>query len=165
MARPTLLLALALSAGCDDDPYAEADGLDARDFYGQADSFMQFGPSEAPAGGPFLMMHIEANSWALREGEEWANADDLGSLTVDTADGLVVDGQLIMPATLEVGAEQEGVEVLSLGEEQVYYGIFPLSVRTSVPSGRFQGEQIFARDVGPAQLVLDGETWELVYYQ
>ncbi len=163
--RALLSLPLLLSVACGgDDPYAGPTGLDALDFYPVEGAWLQYGPEQAPADGPFLMIEVGPSSWELRQGTDWAEYDSTETLDYTTDDGLVLQGSLLLPAKLSEGEIQDGVEILSLGEASVYYGSFPNAATTVVPDGRFAGEWIFAPLLGPAQMSLDGQVWELVYY-
>ncbi len=159
------LLPLLLLFACkDDDSHTEDDGLYAENYIGPEGTYLQFGPEGDPLGEPNLIMRLDANQWVLREGSEWGSATDLGTMVVDLTDGLRLDGELVLPARLQEGEIQEGVEVVSIGEQDVYYGTFLDAVRSSVSGERWLGEQVFARDLGPVLLHFDGMGWELVYY-
>lgn len=158
------LLSLGLAACGSDDPYASGKGLWAGDYLPPVEHWAQYGPAADPSSGPFLMIEVDAQSWELRQGESWTEAPQGETLPWDGADGLLLGGTRVLPAELEEGAEQDGVTVISIGDETVYYGTFGDTCRTSVPSGRFAGEWAFAPGMGPIALVLDGVRWELVYY-
>ncbi len=158
-------LPLLLVVACGgDDPYTEGGGLRAQDYYPVVDAWMRYGPKAAPADGPYLMVEVSASSWELRQGTSWADHDDTEVLDYAIDDGLELQGSLLLPPELSEGDVQDGVEILSITDEQVYYGTFNSAARTSIPDGRFAGEWIFAPVVGPIQIALDGEIWELVYY-
>jgi hypothetical protein len=161
---PLPLLALLAACGPDLGP-AGAGSLHAEDYLPPLERFLQLGPQDAPADGPWLMIEVGEDSWELREGMEWNQAERQEQLEIDDEDGLRLAGSLLLPAELAEGTEQDGTTVLSLGEEEVYYGGFDLAVRTEVPSGRFGGEWTFAQGVGPIALTVDGQRWELVYYE
>lgn len=163
--RFSLLPLLFLAACGSDAPYTQGGSLNAIDYVPATQSWLQFGPAEAPADGPFLMIEVSDASWELRQGPEWTDATSEEQLPVTSDDGLSVAGALLLPAEITEGAEQDGVTVLTLGDEQVYYGTFTMAVRTSVASGRFAGEWAFAPTVGPIALTVDGQVWELVYYE
>lgn len=163
--RPALLPVLALLAACGpDDPYTAASGLHAGDYLPQVEAWLQYGPSTAPADGPFLMIEVGTDAWELRQGDTWNDAPSSEQLPYDAADGLLLGGQRVLPGELSEGAEQDGVTVLSIGDEEVYYGTFSMATRVDVPSGPYAGEWVFAPYTGPVQLVIDGVRWELVYY-
>jgi hypothetical protein len=163
--RPALLPVLALLAACGpDDPYTAASGLHSGDYLPPVDSWLQYGPKVAPADGPFLMIEVGPDSWELRQGESWNDAPSTSSLPYDDSDGLLLEGVRVLPGELSEGAEQDGVTVLTIGDEEVYYGTFSMAARCEVPAGDYAGEWIFAPGLGPIQLVIDGVSWELVYY-
>jgi len=163
--RLSLLALVVLTACGSDDPYTEAGGLYAGDYIPVADDWLQFGPTEAPADGPFLMIEVSATEWELRQGVGWTEADSEEKLATTTDDGLTLAGTTVLPGELSEGAEQGGATVLAMGDESVYYGTFALAARTTVPSGRFAGEWVFAPRIGPILMTIDGQVWELVYYE
>lgn len=159
-----LLLVLVL-AGCGGDE-GGADGVAwAQEYLPPVDSWLQYGLAGNPIAPPWLIVRAETGTWELREGEEWSTAERLDTLPVDTSAGLEVGGTLLLPEKLEVGASADGVEVLALEEVEVYYGTFPDAVRVRVEGGRFGGEHAFALGRGPVALTLEGEAWELVWYE
>lgn len=159
------VLALLLAACGSDGPHTQGGSLHATDFIPAAGAWMQYGPTEAPADGPFLMIEVGISSWELREGTSWTEASSEEQIPVTDDNGLAITGTTVLPAELSEGAEQDGTTVVSIGDELVYYGTFSLAARTSVPSGRFAGEWVFAPGTGPIQLSVDGQGWELVYYE
>jgi hypothetical protein len=163
--RATFLPLLLLVACGGDDTYTQAGGLNAQDYLPPAEAWLQFGPVEQPDVGPFLMVDVGASSWELRQGDSWTEATDTEQLPVASDDGVSLGGALVLPAKLSEGQEQDGVTVTSIGEEETYYGTFSLAVRSAVPSGRFAGEWVFAPAQGPVIMVIDGQEWELVYYE
>ncbi len=159
------LLPLLLLAACGpDDPYTEGGGLHFADYVPPAEAWLQYGPAEDPAAGPWLMIEVGSSSWDLRQGESWVDASSTEELAYTADDGLVLASSLVLPAELTEGGEQDGVQVLTIGDESVYYGTFPMAARCAVPSGRFAGEWVFAPAVGPVRMVIDDQIWELVYY-
>ncbi len=164
--RALLLHVLLLLSACGPDlgPDGEA-SLNANDYVPAEGRWLQYGPAAAPDQGPFLMIEVLASSWELREGPSWTESVSEETVSFSDEDGLSIDGTTVLPAKLSEGAEQDGTTVVSMGDETVYYGTFSLATRTSVPSGRVSGEWIFARELGPIALTLDGDAWELVYYE
>jgi len=163
--RLSLLALVVLTACGSDDPYTEAGGLHAGDYIPATNDWLQFGPTDAPADGPFLMFEVGPTAWELRQGISWTEADSEEQIATDTDDGLTLAGTTVLPGRLSEGAEQGGATVLTMGDESVYYGTFSLTARTSVPSGRFAGEWVFAPHIGPILMTIDGQVWELVFYE
>ena len=63
------------------------------------------------------------------------------------------------------GTTTEDVTVTALGEASAWYGTFEMAVTLDRTGGRLASEQIFARDIGPVVLTLDGFRWELASYE
>ena len=163
--RRALLPCLLLLVACGpDDPYTEGSGLHASDYLPPAESWLQYGQPAAPTEAPYLMIEVGTESWELRQGESWNDATSEWTVPFDDSEGLLLDGARVLPAELSEGEEQDGVQVISIGDEAVYYGTFSLAARCDVPSGAYAGEWIFAPNIGPIQLVVDGVTWEMVTY-
>lgn len=162
--RTAYALFLALAGGCGDPAGPMGGTLDAVDYAPEPGRWLQFGPQEDPAAGPYLMIEVGEATWELRVGPDWGNATASEDLPFSAEEGLWLGGELLLPAELAEGEAQDGVELLSLGDEEVYYGTFARSARTLVPAGRFAGEQVFAPAMGPIALTLDAQAWELVYY-
>jgi hypothetical protein len=156
---------LLLLCACGDLLGPTEAGFAATDFAPEPGLWLQFGPEESPREGPFLMIEVSAVGWELRWGETWNGSEDREVLPWSEDDGLALGGALLLPAEVAAGSVQDGVEVLGIGDEEVYYGTFQDAARSAVPTGRAAGEQVFARDFGPIRLSLDDQAWELVYYQ
>lgn len=159
-----LALCLLLPA-CQGESSAGGGGRDAAEYTGEPGTWLELGTVSDPAATPHHIYRLEETTWTVREGTEWSTAEDLAEYTVDTSEGLVVDGQRLLPARLAEGESQDGAEVLTIGEEEVYYGLFSDAVRVSVGSGTWAGEHVFAPGVGLIYTTVEGESWELVYYQ
>lgn len=81
------------------------------------------------------------------------------------ADGLSVNGELILPARTGPGSSGAGVSVTDNGATEVYYGTFDDTVTVEIDAGSFAGTAVFARGLGPIVLTLSGVPMELAYYQ
>ncbi len=161
-----VLIPLLLAVGCGPDTGPVGPGsLDAVDYIPLDKDFLQYGPAADPSGGPFLMIEVGTSSWELRYGSSWTETTDQEQLGYTGDDGLALDGSVVLPAEIAQDAEQDGATVVAMGEAKVYYGTFDQCVQTFVSGGRVAGDWMFAPVVGPISLTLDGEEWELVYYE
>jgi hypothetical protein len=119
-------------------------------------------PDDPPA---LLRTAADQSTWTLRLGERWADATPAGEWALSKDDGLRVAQQLLLPKRVKEGESQDGVTVLSVGEREVWYGVFPTVATVEVTSGAFAGEHAFAAGVGPILLTIDGARWELAGYE
>ena len=147
------------------------DGLLASDFVGPESLRMEFvvpTDEEADSGTPQEVLHLRSEDglWALRTGERWSEATPVGEYAAELGDeGFFLGGDQVLPARLTQGQTSEaGVTVTSLGERSVWYGTFPMAVEVEVSEG-LPGVHAFAEGIGPIQLELYGQVWELAYYE
>jgi hypothetical protein len=162
--RPLAVLVLLASCGGGTDTSSGAE-KNAADYLAPEGTFAQLGPSSDPASGPWLMFNYQVLAWELREGKSWNAGKSLGTLPVDASSGISVDGSLLLPDRPSEGASSGDVEVLSIGDEETYYGTFPDAIRVRVGSGRFEGEQVWGVALGLVRATIDGDAWEIVYYE
>ena len=159
--RAAPLAALALGCGA---PLQADTGPSGDDYRGPPGARIELVPADAPEATPW-MLAIEEASWELRVGDRWRNAETAGQWTASREDGLWVDASHLLPADPSVGSAAEGVTVVSEGEHAVWYGTFPWTVSVEVEAGPFAGPAVFALDVGPIVLTVEGETRELAGYE
>lgn len=161
LAPPLMLLACEAQ-----EAPIDASGEAFAAFIGEPDTQYELIPEGLPDELPALLRTApDQSTWTLRLGERWADAAPAGEWTVSKSDGLRVAQQLLLPKRVKEGESQDGVTVLSVGEREVWYGIFPTVATVEVDSGTFAGEQAFAAGVGPILLTLDGVRWELAGYE
>jgi len=121
-----------------------------------------------PAGQPdadTLFVAVREEAWERRIGREWDDAAAVGRWSRSFGeDGLALDGVVVLPGTVTVGSTSGAATVTAEGARAVWYGTFPDTVAVQVAEGPLTGEQVFARDIGPIQLTVDGAVWELATY-
>ena len=154
----------ALLVGCTIDPVTNTPQSTAA-WLGEADTYVQYGQADNPDASPWLIFKIEVDTWTIREGEDWTTGTELASLEIDNTEGLIVGGDRLLPADTELGASEDGVEVVAVEDTEVYYGEFLDALHVEVDSGRFAGAQVFGQNFGLISTTFDGQTWELVYYE
>lgn len=106
--------------------------------------------------GPVTVLETAETAWEIRD----TNDAVVDSFTADLSDGLLLDGEPILPSILAVGE----AGVTALGEHETWYGTFPRAVTVEIADGRWAGTQVFAEDLGPVTYTLDGQVWDLVFY-
>jgi hypothetical protein len=157
----TLVLAAAL-AGCGDPVEAAGKAFDA--YVLPAGFQLVYTPLGDPYGQEISLRLVD-RAWELRDGAEWEDGALLASFPADQSAGVEVDGTLLLPASLQVGATTDGITVEAIGETETWYGTFPDAVEVTVASdGAWDGPAAFAAEVGPVRWSLDGTTWDLVTY-
>jgi hypothetical protein len=121
-----------------------------------------------PAGQPdadMLFVAVRDEAWEVRIGLEWDDAAAVGRWARSFGeDGLALDGVVVLPGTVAVGSTSGAATVTADGARTVWYGTFPETVAVEVAEGSLAGEHVFARDIGPIQLTVDGAVWELATY-
>lgn len=120
--------------------------------------------AHTPYGDPYgelIWLETTPDEWAILKGEDRTEAPVTERLPISSGDGLVVDGELLLPGVIVVG--QDGV--LSVGEHETRYGTFPRAVTVEIRAGRWAGTQVFAEELGPVTYTLDGELRDLVFYE
>lgn len=157
-------LGLALAAACSGGAAPDSGGSAEGDFAGQAGTRLLYVDPLDVDGTP-LWLQINADSWELRHGERWRNADQHATLDIRRDNGLWVDGSQLLPANPEQGATGDGVRITASGEATVHYGTFPVTVSALIDAGAFAGEAVFADTVGPIALTVDGDAWQLGFYE
>lgn len=156
----SMLLLVGCKGGSEADPSFTAGAFVPPDGRHQ-----EYTPADDTAADP-LMLRAEADEWTMVVGESWATGTEIGRFTVRAdADGLWAADTLLLPDRVSVGATGEGVEVTAIEEHTTYYGTFDLAVTVEIESGAWAGTQVLARGFGPVTATLDGETWDLVYYE
>jgi hypothetical protein len=140
-------------------------GLSYSDFVPPPGWIAEFIPQEAPEEQPLLVHINDEGGWDLRRGDRWADAEVQGSWQASEDEGYVVNGDLLLPPTLVQGETTDDVTITALGEATAWYGTFEMAVTVDRESGRLATEQVFARDIGPVVLTLDGFRWELAAYE
>ena len=159
-----MLTTLALLAACGGSGSSDGGGEGATDYLPEDGRYSEYGWAGVPSAQP-LMLLTEDETWDLRSGETWNEAQQLGPFTLSTEDGLWLDDTLLLPERPETGLVEGGVEVLSMGEREVYYGTFQGTVSVEIEEGDFAGENVFAVGHGPIVITHLGVIWELVYYE
>ena len=155
---------LLLACAGEDGPGGDG-GLGYSDFVPEPGWIAEYIPQDAPEVEP-MHLHIgDEGGWQLRRGERWADAEVLGDWEALDEGGYFVNGELVLPERLTAGEVTDGVTVVELGEVSAWYGTFEMGVIVDRQGGRLASEQVFARDLGPVVLTLDGFRWELAYYE
>jgi hypothetical protein len=154
---------LLLGWACGDPGAAEHSRVEG-DYRGPVGSRIELVPLGQPEATP-RMLQMEAESWELRQGQRWREADTLALWAVSRQDGLWVDESQLLPANIELGSAGRGVSVVDVGERETWYGVFPAVVTVEIEAGRFAGEAAFALNIGPIILTVDGAVLELVGYE
>ena len=158
------MILLALLACQGDAPVSTSESFLA--YAGKPGRSLEFVRSESTDSTPLLLeVNEDGSVWETRYGSRWSSAEPRDSFDVLRDAGLFVDDQQLLPERISVGATGEGVEISAIDAHTVWYGTFEDAVIVSVDSGRFTGEQVFAREIGPIALSLDGATWELAWYE
>ena len=122
-----------------------------------------FAPLDTPEGATETLGR-SGPRWELRDGDDWDDGAVLDSFAVDDADGIVVDGVLLLPAVFQKGTTEGGAKITGIGPHETWYGTFDDTVEVEVSSGRWEGTQRFAATLGPVTVTLDGLAWDLVSY-
>ena len=63
------------------------------------------------------------------------------------------------------GAPADGARVRAIAPWTTWYGTFPRAAEVVVDEGAWKGTQVFAENVGPVHLTLDGASWEVTWYE
>lgn len=156
---------LLLLACADGESPEGVGGIYYGDFVPPPGWVAEYIPQDAPDEQP-LLLHIDADGgWELRRGERWADAQVQGVWQAVDDEGYWVNNELILPSTLTQGTTVDDVTVTGLGEATAWYGTFEMAVTLERNGGRLSSEQVFARDIGPVVLTLDGFRWELASYE
>ncbi len=137
---------------CEPVAVAEGGARHVKDFLGPEGVRIELAPADLPDDPP-LHVVLGAESWAVRLGERWDDAVDVGTWEVQVTDSLRVDGH-------ELLAEPLGTTT----ETAVWYGTFGETLAVTGPDGPFAGEWVFAEGIGPVVATLDGLRRECVYY-
>ncbi len=154
------MIALLVLACATPETVAESSGAAAADFAGPVGRVLDFVPVGQPTE-PGISLVVLDGSWevAALDGVVTAYPTHLGD------DGLRVDDLLLLPPRLAPGSGADGVEVISVGSAETWYGTFPDTVSVSVAEGAFAGDLVFARDVGLVVVQWQGWSGELAYYE
>jgi hypothetical protein len=165
--RRLCLFAWGVVLGCaPQEGPIDASGEAFAAFIGEPDTEYELVPEGLPDEPPALLRTApDQSTWTLRLGERWADAAPAGEWTLSKADGLRVGQQLLLPKRVKEGEAQDGVTVITVGEREVWYGIFPTVATVEVESGDWAGEHAFAAGVGPILLTIGGVRWELAGYE
>lgn len=177
-----MILLLACSGG---EAGPGVDGLLVEDFVGPEAFRMEFveagsmSAEDGDTGGTggtgdtgeeeandVLHLHADAGIWSFRFGQRWSEATPMGEYAVETGDdGFTMAGDQVLPPRLKVGETSDmGVEVIALGELEVWYGTFPMVASVEVTEG-VAGAHAFAEGIGPIRLAIFGDEWELAFYE
>ena len=161
--RPAVLV---VALACNKVPEGEGAQFHAADYLAPQGSYLELAPIEDPTGATLLMIRADAeDAWTLRTGASWVEGIDAGTVAVSVEDGLTLDGETLLPATVAPGETAGDSEVVSIDDWETYYGTFAHTAVVEVSAGRFTGTNAFAQDHGPVTLSVDGATWDLVYYE
>lgn len=158
-------LLLAVTMACGSGSANDDATFYAADYLPPAGRLLELIPEGEPTL-PSLFARVGDDTWELRSGFEWDEAQAAGTVSVDTDDGLSLDGELVLPASFSVGATSGAVTVTAVGQRTVWYGTFSrvASVEQS-GGGAWGGEHAFAEGHGPVRLTWQGGTWELAGYE
>jgi hypothetical protein len=168
------VVALVLSVfllGCAEPLPAEGGGGQAQDYLPQDGQFSTFIPADNP-DGPALWLLAETDLWTLKLGPRWADASPWAVWSVDSADGLVLNDQTLLPARPETGWVSDdqasggaSAEIVDIGQATAWYGTFPVAATLETTGSPLEGEQVFAVGLGLVVFEIGGERWELAYYE
>ena len=147
-----VLIVLAL-VGCEESATAKGNTPKAEDFAGREGMVYTYAVTPE-TDTTFLLLAITADSWEFRTGTDWDEAVSAGLYQVVVDGSLVVDTIELLPGTFSAGDPYEG-----------YYGEYADTASNTVGEGTFAGNWIFARDLGPVHLALNGVEEEMVMYQ
>ena len=150
-----------LLMGCGGKDAVSSDGETWTDYGGPAGRLLTYYTDVDTAGGG-MAVHIEEDRWDVTEigGDEI-----LSTYAIADRDGLRLGDDLLLPDPLTEGAVKDGVTVVGFGPREVWYGNFPKTVEVRREDGAWSGSQVFALDVGPIYLTLDGASWQLAGYE
>lgn len=158
------MILLALWACGAPDPVSTAENF--QPYAGPPGRSLEFVPSDAPDQTPLLLEVAEdGGAWETRWGARWADAEPRDTFVVVREAGLFVAESQLLPEKISIGATGDGVELIDMDAHTVWYGTFDDTAIAAVELGRFAGEQVFAREIGPIRLTLDGVGWELAWYE
>lgn len=101
-----------------------------------------------------ISLAISSTSWEFRTGNDWDDAVPVAVYDFVLAEALLVDGVELLPASFEAGASYAGL-----------YGEYADTATRTIAEGGFAGKWIFARNIGPVYVALNGVEYELVTYQ
>lgn len=142
----------------------QSDAPTLSDYAGSAQNLLMFTPLEEPEGSSRMLLIGEEN-WELRNGDFWEDAEpgDHWGWALEEA-GLRVGADLLLPASLSVGSEEEGAKITADGAFSTWYGTFPDTRTVTLDSGAWSGTLVFAKNVGLIRFSRGGD-WDLVYYE
>lgn len=134
------------------------------DYAGTAGNLLMFSPLEEP-DGPTEMLLISEESWEIRVGDFWEEAEpgDHWSWSLEE-EGLQVGSDLLLPAGLKKGSSSGSATIEAVGAFTTWYGDFSDTLLVTVEDGAWAGQLVFARGLGPIRFSRGGD-WDLVYYQ
>jgi len=151
---------LLLLACADEGAVPESSGAAPAAYAGPVGRILEYAGMGDPQGDTRFLA-IQEGSW------DWSASQTDAStwITRLTDEGLWVDEAQVLPERLAAGARAPGVEVTAVGEAETWYGTFPDTVTVDVEEGVLAGPTIWARDIGPVLITVQGWSGELVYYE
>ncbi|MBA2319729.1 MAG: hypothetical protein H0V89_01130 [Deltaproteobacteria bacterium] len=142
---------------------ATPSGLAASTFALEPGRALQHAPIDDPASEATRWLVGVGDTWELRAGES-ADGELIEALDVSLSGDLAVEGAIVLPASVSVGAAAGDAVVRDVGPFDGWYGTFDPAAVVEVTAGRAAGEWVFAPGFGPIRYALDGASWELVSY-
>ena len=165
-----VFFSIALLACGDPEPVKGSGGL-SQDYLPVDGQFSAFIPAENPDGATLWLL-TEPDLWTLKLGPRWADASEWAIWSVNSADGLLLNDQALLPARPETGwvsENQDGdfgeTEILNIGQATAWYGTFPVAATLETTGSPLDGEQVLALGLGLVVFEVGGERWELAYYE
>lgn len=151
---PILTLGAAVVAGGCEQPKELAGGAPlAEDYAGNAGTIFGYAVS-AESADPLVSLAISSSTWEFRTGNDWDDAVPVASYAMVLDGALVVDGKELLPSSFEAGTSYAGL-----------YGEYADTASRTLTDGSFAGKWIFARNIGPIYIALNGIEYEMVTYQ
>ncbi len=144
---------VAVLGGCDEAAEVKGGERQLADYVGIAGTRIELAPAAAPDEVP-LQLLIGEDSWTLRMGERWDDAEPVAGWKVTTKPALVVEGEELLSMPLP-----DAVTFTT------WYGEFAESVHAAPNAGELAGEWVFARGIGPVVATVDSVRRECVFYE
>ena len=139
--------------------------LRAADFTIPPGLWLEYAPLGDPDGAG-RMLEATGGTWELRSGAaEWESGSPIEAFAVELTPDLKVGDDTLLPARVRAGERIDGAQVVSVEAWETWYGTFEVAAEVEVDAGRWQGTQAFALGFGLVTFTLDGEIWDLRYYE
>lgn len=118
------------------------------------------------ATSPSRWLRVADTTWTLTEGPSPDTGSPVATWTTRRERGLFVNDVRLLPANVLSGTSEDGATVRAVAAWDTVYGTFPDAAEVEITTeGTWAGTQVFAEDVGPVFLTIDGAAWETVWYE